>query len=77
MNEKNLLFRDAQNRSHVYRPAFAEHETQGKLVDSLLQNAFGGSASKLVMQALGKHKASKEEINQIRELLNKMERGAK
>ena len=77
MTEKNLLVRDAQSRSHIYRPAFAQQETQGQLLDSFLQNAFEGSATKLVMQALGKHKASKEEINQIRELLNKLDKGVK
>jgi len=77
MTEKNLLVRETQSRSHVYRPAFAQQETQGQLLDSLLQTAFGGSASKLVMQALGKHKTSKEEINQIKKLLEKIERGAK
>lgn len=77
MTEKNLLVRDAQSRSHIYRPNFAQQETQGQLLDSLLQNAFGGSASNLVMQALGNHKTSKEEIIQIRELLDKIERGTK
>ncbi len=77
MTEKKLLKRDSQSRSHIYRPAFAQQETQGQLLDSLLQNAFGGSASRLVMQALGKHKTSKEEIIQIRELLDKIERGVK
>ena len=77
MTEKNLLVRDAQSRSHIYSPTFAQQETQGQLLDSFLQNAFEGSATKLVMQALGKHKASKEEINQIRELLNKLDKGVK
>jgi len=77
MTEKKLLKRNSQSRSHIYRPAFAQQETQGQLLDSFLRNAFEGSASRLVMQALGKHKTSKEEINEIRELLDKIERGAK
>jgi predicted transcriptional regulator len=73
MFEKNLLKRDEQSRSHLYRAAVKEKETQGLLLDRFLETAFGGSALKLVMQALGNHKASKEEISQIRELLDKME----
>jgi BlaI family penicillinase repressor len=48
---------------------------QRQLLDRLLDQAFGGSASKLVMQALGGHKASPEEIARIRALLDSMEGG--
>jgi len=54
-----------------------EKETQKALVGRLLKTAFGGSAMKLVMQALGIHKASQEEISRIREFLDQMEGGQK
>ncbi len=73
MTEKGLLVRDAGKRSHVYRAVKEEKETQGQLLERLLQSAFGGSSMKLVMQALGNHKASNEEISRIRELLDKIE----
>ena len=73
MFEKNLLKRDETTRSHLYSAAVKEKETQGLLLDRFLETAFGGSALKLVMQALGNHKASKEEISQIRELLDNLE----
>ena len=76
MFEKKLLERDETARSHLYRAVIKENETQGLLLDRFLETAFGGSALKLVMQALGNHKASKEEISQIRDLLDNME-GAK
>jgi predicted transcriptional regulator len=76
MFEKKLLERDESTRSHLYRAVVKEKETQGLLLDRFLETAFGGSALKLVMQALGNHKASKEEISQIRDLLDNME-GAK
>jgi predicted transcriptional regulator len=76
MFEKKLLERDESTRSHLYRPVVKENETQGLLLDRFLETAFGGSALKLVMQALGNHKASKEEISQIRDLLDNLE-GAK
>jgi BlaI family penicillinase repressor len=73
MFEKKLLKRDETTRSHLYSAAAREKETQGLLLDRFLETAFGGSALKLVMQALGNHKASKEEISQIRELLDNLE----
>ena len=75
MLEKKLLFRDEKERSHIYRPAIEENETQKFLLDGFLETAFGGSASKLVLQALGNHRASKEEIARIRELLDAIEGG--
>ena len=50
-----------------------QEETQKKLLDRLMDNAFGGSAMKLVMQALGNAKTNKKELKQIRELIDKME----
>jgi predicted transcriptional regulator len=77
MADKGLALRNEQARTHVYEAAVNEETTQKHLLDKFLDLAFRGSASKLVMQALGNHKASKEELDQIRELLNKMEGGAK
>ncbi|MCP5049123.1 MAG: BlaI/MecI/CopY family transcriptional regulator [bacterium] len=73
MVEKNILQRDQQQRSHLYRAAAEEKITRQQLLDRFLQTAFGGSAMNLVMQALGNHKASKEEISRIRELLDEIE----
>ena len=77
MAEKGLLKRDENQRSHLYQAAIPEKETQKILVDRLLDTAFGGSALRLVMQALGTHRASAEEISRIRELLDEMEGGQK
>lgn len=73
MHEKKLLERDEKNRSHLYLPSVGENETQKLLLDRFLQTAFGGSAMKMVMQALGNRKTSKEEIFRIREFLDKIE----
>ena len=73
MFDKNLLKRDESKRSHLYSPVVKETETQSLLLDKFLQTAFAGSATKLVMQALGNHKASKEEISRIREFLDNLE----
>lgn len=73
MTEKKLLIRDASSRTHVYAANVTEDETQKKLVDRLLDTAFGGSAMKLVMQALGNKKSKPEDLRQIREWLSEQE----
>ena len=75
MTEKGLVRRDESDRTHVYFPRLSEGQTQRQLVRDLLDRAFGGSASKLVMQALSSRKASAEELAQIRALLDERERG--
>jgi BlaI family transcriptional regulator, penicillinase repressor len=77
MTEKGLVKRDESERSHIYRPAFPEQEVQRQLVGHLLERAFGGSAQKLVLQALAAKKASPAELAEIRKLLDEMDGGAK
>ena len=73
MLEKALVRRDDADRSHVYRAAVREQETQGLLLDKFVDATFGGSALKLVMQALGSRPTSADELAQIRRLLNDIE----
>jgi predicted transcriptional regulator len=75
MTEKGILGREESGRTHIYRPKVTQEDVQGRLIDRLLETAFGGSASKLVMQALGNHKASSEELREIRELISRLEGG--
>jgi predicted transcriptional regulator len=69
MAEKGLVDRDEAHRSHVYRARQAQEQTQRQLLRDLLTRAFGGSTEKLVMQALSAKPASKEELEEIRRLL--------
>ena len=71
MTEKGLVRRDERDRTHVYHPRLTEQQTQQQLIRDLLDRAFGGSASKLVMQALATERASAEELREIRKLLEK------
>lgn len=75
MTDKGLVTRDESQRTHVYQACLSESQTQGQLVTDLLDRAFGGSARKLVMQALSAKKASPEELDEIRKLLDQLERG--
>src|ERR1700682_1941184 len=56
MTEKRLVVRDEAARTHVYQAAYTEDQTQRQLVSDLLDRAFGGSAAKLVLQALAANK---------------------
>jgi predicted transcriptional regulator len=70
MTEKGLVRRDDSDRTHVYSPRWSEEQTQRQLVRDLLDRAFGGSASKLVMQALATKRASADELIEIRKLID-------
>ncbi|MBD8487940.1 BlaI/MecI/CopY family transcriptional regulator [Echinicola sp. CAU 1574] len=73
MYSKGLLKRSEQGRSHIYTPLITEKDTQNSLLNSFMDSTFGGSAKKLIMRALGQSNPSKEEINEIRQLLNELE----
>jgi predicted transcriptional regulator len=69
MTDKGLVVRDESDRTHVYQARASEDQTQRQLVRDLVDRAFGGSATKLVMQALTTRRATPEELNEIRRLL--------
>ena len=73
MTEKGLVRRDEADRAHVYEAAVTEDQTQRHLVDDLLDRAFGGSAERLVLHALGARGASASELAEIRALLDKLD----
>ena len=73
MLDKGLLKRDASNKSHVYTANISQEKTQGQLVQRMIDNVFNGSASQLVMQALGNYKPSVDELNEIKKYLDEIE----
>lgn len=73
MTEKKLLIRYGEGRRHTYAPAIKQEQMQHNLLDKFLNSAFGGSASKLVMQTLGNYKPSGEELKKIKELIKSLE----
>ncbi|TAN06199.1 MAG: BlaI/MecI/CopY family transcriptional regulator [Rhodanobacteraceae bacterium] len=74
MFDKGLATRDESQRAHVYRAAVSKERTQKRFLSDMLQRVFDGSPSRLVLQALGDHKASREELREIRALLNKLDK---
>jgi len=73
MTEKGLVRRDEKERAHRYTPKLPRERTEQQIVGDLLDRAFGGSSSRLVMQALSSRKASQEELDRIRLLLDEIE----
>ena len=74
MTEKKMLNRDESNMKHIYTAAIGEEKTKGFLLDKFVDTMFNGSASSLMMQLLGNKKASKKELQEIRDLLNKLDK---
>ena|SRR5687767_5409382 len=73
MAERGIVRRDESQRSHVYRASASQQSTQRSLVSDLLDRAFGGSAQALVQQALSVKPASRDELAEIRKLLDGLE----
>lgn len=76
MTDKGLVERDASQRAHVYTPLHTQEHTQRHLVGDLLDRAFEGSTSRLLMQALAARPAGREERQAIRRLLDGLENAA-
>ncbi|MEO8217594.1 MAG: BlaI/MecI/CopY family transcriptional regulator [Acidobacteriota bacterium] len=74
MTEKELVVRDESDRAHVYTARYSEQKTQRQLVGDLLDRAFNGSTSKLVLQALSAKRTDAEELREIRALLDELEK---
>jgi predicted transcriptional regulator len=75
MTEKRLVRRDESARTHVYEAACSQDQTERQLVADLMDRVFGGSAAKLVLQALSATKASPEELAEIRRLIDQQRGG--
>jgi predicted transcriptional regulator len=77
MHAKGLVERDDSQRAHVYRAAVTRQRAQKRYLADMVQRLFNGSASQMVLHALGSHPpASREELKEIRALLNKIEAGS-
>ena len=70
MFEKGLLSRIEEGRYHLYKHEIEEEATQINLLGKFVDTTFRGSAMKLVMQALGNHNSSKEELEEIKKLID-------
>jgi predicted transcriptional regulator len=73
MADKGLVRRDERQRAHVYEARIPREQAQSQLVRDLVDKAFGGSASRLVMHALSSKRSSAAELAEIRRTLDGLE----
>ena len=74
MHEKGLVGRDDSVKTHIYHPLVSREKTQKHLIGKMITTLFGGSSTELVLHALGNHKASPEELEEIQQLLNNLKK---
>lgn len=73
MTDKGLLRRNTESRTHVYEAAVSEAKIQSSLIDKLVTTAFNGSSLQLVVKALGHKKTSKQDLAEIKKIIQELE----
>lgn len=73
MHEKGLLTRQKKGKLHLYEAVPSMEKTQQQIVDKMIQTVFQGSATQLVLSALGNGKSSKEDLQEIKKYLERLE----
>jgi predicted transcriptional regulator len=77
MDEKGLVARDTTSKTHVYKALYTQDKAQSSALEKILTTVFQGSTSDLVIQALGNHRASKDEIDAIKKYLDQFDNNKK
>ncbi|TBO42493.1 BlaI/MecI/CopY family transcriptional regulator [Pedobacter kyonggii] len=72
LHEKGMVERDTNQKTHIYKALVSQDKTEKQLVNKMIDNVFNGSAARLVMQALGNHSASADEIDEIKKYLDSL-----
>jgi len=70
MHDKGMVERDTSSKTHLYKALFTQEQAQSNALDKILSTVFKGSTSNLVIQALGQHRASQDEIDAIKNYLD-------
>lgn len=73
MTDKGIVTRDESSMKHVYSPAEEEGKTKTKLLERFVDSMYNGSASSLVMQLFGNKSTSKQELDEIKDFLKKLD----
>jgi predicted transcriptional regulator len=74
MHEKGLVSRNESAKTHIYAPSFAREKAQQQYVGKMIKTLFSGSTSQLVMQALGNHEPTHDDLKEIKQLIEELER---
>ncbi|MBD1431116.1 MULTISPECIES: BlaI/MecI/CopY family transcriptional regulator [Sphingobacterium] len=73
MLDKQMVSRDTSSKSHLYSASISKEKIQHQFLDRFIETVYNGNTSRLIMQALGNHKASKEEIELIKQYLDNLQ----
>ena len=73
MLDKGLVKRDENVRPHIYRTVKKQETTQKGMLRDLMDRVYGGSPGRMVIQALSSKKASQDELDEIRKLLDRLQ----
>ena len=73
MYGKGMVERDTDAKTHIYKALVTREQAQKGALDKIISTVFKGSTSDLVIQALGNHRASRQEIDAIKDYLNQFE----
>jgi BlaI family penicillinase repressor len=74
MHDKGMVERDTTSKTHLYKALVTREQAQQTAIDKIISTVFKGSTSDLVIQALGHHRASKDEIDAIKDYLKQFEK---
>jgi len=74
MLDKELVTRNTDSRTHIYKAGVSESDVQNQLLNKFVQTTFRGSASRLVLQLLGNHQANAVELDEIKSLIEQLEK---
>lgn len=77
MFEKEIVSRQKNGKQHLYQAIATKDNTKQQMIDKIINTVFEGSASQLILSALGNNKSSKEELKEIRRYIDQLEGGEK
>jgi len=77
MTDKGLVERDTSQRTHIYSAIAKEKDTQKTLLDKFIEKTYRGSTMRLVMQALGNQDASSVELEELKDIIDRIEKKTK
>ena len=73
MFDKGLVSKNTEGKQHIFEANVSEEATQKSLLNRFIDSTFQGNAMHLVMQALGNHHASNEELSELKKLIQQLE----
>mgnify|MGYP000863604614 CR=1 FL=1 len=74
MHDKGMVVRDTSSKTHQYRAALEKEPIQGQFLEKMIDTVYNGSTARLVMQALGNQRTSRQELEEIKEFLKNLDR---